>query len=282
LTPSGLPPPSDLPPLTVAAGQAEAMSGEVATNVRTAADLVREAATEGARVVVLPELFLPGYDLAMLAADPDRCDVVDPAGDPRLEPLRSVCRETEAVAVVGASVRRDGRRTIGVLVVDPSGAARHAYDKQHLLSAEARVFEPGSDRTILTVDGWPLGLAICYDGCFPEHARAYADDGALVYLAPAAYVVGGEHRRDVYYAARALDNGSYVVFANLVGPCGAETYSGGSAIYDPEGQPIVRAGAGREVITATLDLNRLTRVRANHGMGSDRRESLGDARRMTV
>jgi predicted amidohydrolase len=272
----------DLPPLTVAAAQAESIPGEVVTNVRTAADLVREAANDGARVVVLPELFLPGYDLATLAADPDRCDVFDPAGDPRLEPLRSACRETEAVAVVGASMRREGWRTIGVLVVEPSGVVRHAYDKQHLLAAEAKVFEPGSDRTIVTVDGWPLALAVCYDGCFPEHARAYADDGALVYLAPAAYVVGGEHRRDVYYAARALDNGSYVVFVDLTGPCGAETFSGGSAIYDPEGQPIVRAGTGREIVVATLDVLRLTRVRTDHGMGSDRRQSLGEARHLTL
>ncbi|HYJ69099.1 MAG TPA: carbon-nitrogen hydrolase family protein [Nocardioidaceae bacterium] len=274
--------PSDLPPLTVAAAQAESIPGEVATNAGTAADLVREAATDGARVVVLPELFLPGYDLATLAAGPDRCDVVDPAGDPRLEPLRSAGRETGAVAVVGASLRRDGRRTIGLLVVDPSGVVRHAYDKQHLLAAEAEIFEPGSDRTILTIDGWPLALAVCYDGCFPEHARAYADDGALVYLAPAAYVVGGEHRRDVYYAARALDNGSYVVFTDLTGACGAETFSGGSAIYDPEGRPVVRAGIGREIVVATLDVQRLTRVRVDHGMGSDRRDSLGQARHLTV
>jgi predicted amidohydrolase len=281
LTPSDLPP-HDLPPLTVAAAQGEAISGDVATNVRTAADLVREAATEGARLVVLPELFLPGYDLAMLAAEPDRCDLVDPAGDPRLEPLQSACRETQTIAVVGASVRRGGRRTIGVLVAEPSGIVRHAYDKQHLLSAEAKVFEPGSDRAIVTVDGWPLAVAVCYDGCFPEHARAYADDGALVYLAPAAYVVGSEHRRDVYYAARALDNSCYVVFADLTGPCGAETFSGGSAIYDPEGQPIDRAGVGREVITATLDADRIARVRVAHGMTGDHRTDLGGMRRLAV
>lgn len=272
-----------LPPLPVAAAQAEASPGDVAANAATAADLVRHGARAGARVVVLPELFLPGYDLATLAADPDRCDVLDPAGDLRLEPLRTACREAAAVGVVGAAVRREGRRTIGVLVVDATGAVRHAYDKQHLLSAERRIFEAGSDRTILTVDGWPLGLAVCYDGCFPEHARAYADDGALAYLAPAAYVVGGEHRRDVYYAARALDNGGYVVFADLVGPCGAETFSGGSAIYDPEGRSVARAGGvGPQVVVGVLDAERIARVRADHSMGSDRRHSLGGVRRLAV
>jgi 5-aminopentanamidase len=268
-------------PLVVAAAQAESVSGDVAGNAATAADLVREAAGDGARVAVLPELFLPGYDLAGLADDTDR-DVVDPAGDPRLDPLRTACRETATVTFVGASVRSGSRRTIGVLAVDATGGVRHAYDKQHPLSVESRIFEPGTDRTVVTVDGWPLGLAVCYDGCFPEHARAYADDGALVYVAPAAYIVGSEHRRDIYYAARALDNGCYVVFADLTGPCGAEFFGGGSAIYDPEGQPVVRAGTDREVVTATLDADRLEQVRADHGMGSDRRDSLGPARRLAL
>jgi 5-aminopentanamidase len=272
---------TELGPLTVAAAQAESVSGDVAGNAVTAAELVREAVAAGARVVVLPELFLPGYDLTGLATDSER-DVVDPEGDPRLEPLRTVCRDSGVVAVVGASVRSGARRTIGVLVCDATGAVRHAYDKQHLLSAEARVFEPGSDRAIVTVDGWPLGLAVCYDGCFPEHARAYVDDGAFVYVAPAAYVVGSEHRRDLYYAARALDNSCYVVFADLTGRCGAESFGGGSAIYDPEGQPLVRAGTGRQVITARLDPDRLAVVRDAHGMTADHRDDLGAARRLAV
>lgn len=267
--------------LTIAAAQADSVSGDVTGNAKTAADLVRSGAAAGARVVVLPELFLPGYDMAALAAERDG-DVGEVDEDPRLDPMRSACRETETVAVVGASVRSGSRRTIGVLVVDADGGVRHAYDKQHLLSTEREIFEPGRDRAVVTVDGWPLGLAVCYDGCFPEHARAYADDGALVYVVPAAYVVGSEHRRDVYYAARALDNGCYVVFADLTGPCGAESFSGGSAIYDPEGQPVVRAGRDREVVTATLDADRLEQVRADHGMGSDRRDSLGPARRLAL
>jgi predicted amidohydrolase len=271
----------ELAPLTVAAGQAESVSGDVTGNAVTAADLVREGAAAGARLMVLPELFLSGYDIAGATADRDR-DIVDPEGDSRLDPLRSACRETGAVGVVGASVRTGSRRTIGVLVVDGDGGIRHAYDKQHLLSAEREVFEPGRDRAIVTVDGWPLGLAVCYDGCFPEHAQSLADDDALVYVAPAAYVVGSEHRRDVYYAARALDNGCYVVFADLTGPCGARSFSGGSAIYDPEGQPLVRAGTGRQVVTATLDAERLEQVRTDHGMGSDHRDSLGPVRRLTV
>ena len=46
------------------------------------------------------------------------------------------------------------------------------YDKQHLCGPdEHELFIPGERGATLVVDGWRLGLGICYDGCFPEHAR---------------------------------------------------------------------------------------------------------------
>ena len=111
------------------------------------------------------------------------------------------------------------------MVVRPDGHTLAAYDKQHLSGYENDHFTAGDHGASLTVDGWELGLSICYDGCFPEHARAAADDGALGYLNSAAYFPGGEHRRDIYYPARALDNGIFVVFAGLTGSCGASRSS---------------------------------------------------------
>lgn len=263
-----------LSPLRIAVAQAAAVSGDVAANARTAAAAMRAAADLGARVVVLPELFLPGYDIPALAADPDRCDITD-LDDVRLDPLREASRSHPVVAVVGASTRLAGRRTIALLAC-ASGRVDQVYDKQHLWSDEAEVFSPGDGGATLHVDGWPLGLAVCYDGCFPEHARAAADDGALAYLVPAAYLVGSDHRRDLYYAARALDNGMYVAVAGLVGRCGSGDFSGGSAVYDPEGRVVTRVGGGEFVAVADLDPDRVSTVRTAHTMGRDRRAALGE------
>src|SRR5690606_31418521 len=180
-------------------GQAEAVPGDVAGNAATAARLVRQA--DGARVVVLPELFLPAYHPETLAAEPARTDLAaDDTGqvtDARLDPLREAARAAAAVVVVGAAVRHpDGRRTCSALVADPGGRIRVGYDKQHLWGPERELFTPGRRGATLLVDGWRLGLGICYDGCFPEHGRAAAAAGAHGYLCPSAYVVGSEHRRD--------------------------------------------------------------------------------------
>lgn len=269
-------------PLTVAAIQAEPVPGDVAGNARLAAELVRRAG--GARVAVLPELFLPAYHPPALR-DPatDVAATADGAvDDPRLAPLSEAARDGAIVVVVGAAVRHpDGRRTCSALVVDREGAVTSGYDKQHLWGADERaLFTAGTAGSTLTVDGWRFGLGVCYDGSFPEHGRAAADDGAAGYLCPSGFLAGSEHRRDLYYAARALDNTMYVVFANAVGGADPWRFNGGAAVYDPQGRPLTKAAdTGSAVVTAALVPAELGRTRAAHSMLLDRLNSQGGERR---
>ncbi|CCH20044.1 Putative nitrilase/cyanide hydratase and apolipoprotein N-acyltransferase [Micromonospora lupini str. Lupac 08] len=279
-------PPHPVPsaPLTVATVQATPTPGDVAGNALAAAELVRRAAGQGARVAVLPELYLCAYHPPTLAADPVGTDVaVDPAGvvaDGRLDPLRAAARTAGITVVVGAAARHpDGRRTIAALVVDRAGTVRVGYDKQQLWGDERELFSPGGRGATLLVDDWRLGLGVCYDGCFPEHGRAAALDGAHAYLCPSGYLAGSEHRRDLYYAARALDNTMFVVFANAVGGGDPWRFNGGAAIYDPQGRPLARgADEGTAVLVASLDPAVLADTRAAHSMLADLLPSQGGPR----
>jgi len=275
--------------LTVAAAQAEPVPGELAANAATAARLVRRAADAGARVVVLPELFLPAYHPPTLRDRPERTDLTATADgavdDPRLDVLRVAARDRECVIVVGAAVRHpDGRRTCSALLVERSGSLTAVYDKQHLWGAdENALFTAGRRGATVMVDGWRLALGVCYDGCFPEHGRAAAADGAHAYLCPSGYVCGSEHRRDLYYRARALDNTMYVVFANAVGGAPPWRFNGGAAIYDPEGRPLDRApDEGEASAVARLDPAEMSRVRAAHTMLADRLADQGLTRRQVT
>jgi predicted amidohydrolase len=261
----------------VATAQAESRSGDVEANVATAVTLIAEAGRRGARVVVLPELFLTGYDPQTWPDGPALSDA--PARDMRLAPLAEAAARHRAVVVVGTAVDHpsgplSGHRTISLLLADgrADGRLEVAYDKQHLTAEEKPWFTPGRRGASLVVDGWELGLGVCYDGCFPEHARAAAEAGATAYLCPAAYYTGAEHRRDLYYAARALDNGLYVVLSDLTGSCGDHTFSGGSAVYDPQGRPVVRAGRERTVLYADLEPAEVELARALNPMTADRVE----------
>ena len=258
--------------LRIAAAQAESVPGDVSANVATALSLVRSAADRGARVVVLPELFLTGY-----APETWNLDQTLTEEDPRLDPLREVASERGVVVVAGAAVRRGADLvTLSLLSFAEDGSVAAPYDKQHLFDAERRFFTPGDHGASIVVDGWELGLGICYDGCFPEHAAAAAGDGARAYLCPSAYYVGSEHRRDLYYAARALDNGIYVVFAGLTGRCGEHEFNGGSAIYDPEGRPLGRVGdESPGLAVADLQAAEIVRVQEMNPIGRDRLDGLG-------
>jgi predicted amidohydrolase len=269
--------------LTVAAVQACPVPGDIAANAVTAARLVREAADQGAQLVVLPELFLPAYHPPALRADPLGTSVwADPdraVDDARLDPLRA----TGIVTLVGAAVSYpDGRRTCAALLVGRDGTVTAAYDKQHLWGTdENELFTPGERGASLAVDGWLFGLGICYDGCFPEHGRAAAvADDVHGYLVPSGYVEGSRHRRDLYYAARALDNTMYVVFANSVGGEKPWRFNGGAAVYDPEGRCLARGDdEGEAVVVSTLDTQEVERTRAAHSMLADRLTDQGGARR---
>jgi predicted amidohydrolase len=280
-------PPIPRAPLRVAALQAEPNPGDIPGNVALAARLAGRAAGEGARLAVLPELFLSGYHPPTLRADPASVDLAaDESGrvsDIRLDRLRAVARDQNIVVVLSTSVRHvDGRRTIAVLVVDRRGNVTWAYDKQHLSGRDEReLFTAGMQGATLAVDGWWLGLAVCYDASFPEHGRAAADDGAHGYLCSVAYLEGSQHRRDLHGAARALDNGMYVVVANQVGGPPPYRFNGGSAIYEPEGRPLRRApDFGEHVVVADFDPGELRRVRAVHLVLDERLPDLGAVRKL--
>ncbi len=256
--------------LLVAAGQAASVSGDLAANVATAARLTGLAATQGVRLLVLPEAFLTGYDVAAFDGPlPDAADL-----GAWLDPLREAASAGVTV-VAGIALRRGDARRLSQVVVRPDGTATAPYDKQHLDGIEKQLFTTGDHGASITVDGVELGLSICYDGCFPEHAQAAARDGAMGYLSSSAYFPGGAHRRDLYYAARAVENGMYVVFSGLTGRCGDYEFIGGSAVYDPEGRPVARLGEEEGLAIAELDTDVVEQTRATHTMVHDHRATLG-------
>ncbi|BCJ60713.1 carbon-nitrogen hydrolase family protein [Micromonospora endophytica] len=254
-------------PLTVAAVQVEAGSGDVAGNARRAAERVVAAADGGARIVVLPELHLCGYDLPALAANSDaevRADAAGRVTDCRLAPLVGAATEHAVTVVLGAAVRRaDGQLANSLLVVGDDGSVRVGYDKQHLWRDEQELFTPGRAPAWIDVDTWRLGLAICYDMSFPEHCRRAALDGAHAYLCPSAFAAGAEHRAAVYLRARALENTIFTVFVNPVAGPPSRPCAGTSAVHGPMGELLGAAPAAAEaMVLARLEPITLRSARA--------------------
>jgi predicted amidohydrolase len=225
------------PPLVIAVTQPPCTPYDVDANAYAHAEAVHESA---ARVVVFPELSLTGYEVDAPAVDPD---------DPRLRPIVAACAFRNSLALVGAPVhdkpdrRRPGTEHIAVLAVDGRGV-RVAYRKMWLGRAEAQRFDPGPAPSVLDINGWRLGLAICKDTGVPEHANDTVALGIDVYVAgtvKAADEAALQHDR----ARRiGIDHGVWVAVASFAGSTGggyADT-AGRSAIWAPGGALVVSAG----------------------------------------
>lgn len=214
--------------LSIAVAQPRCVAQDVVANAAAHAQAVRAA---DARVVVFPEMSLTGYELdaAPVAAD-----------DERLAPIVAACAGTGTLALVGAPVPGPG---IGVLAID-GGGARVVYAKVHLYGDEADRFVPG-EPTVIEVDGWRLGLAVCRDTGVPEHAAKTAALGMDGYVAG---VVHADHEADVHgQRARraAADHGVWVATAAFAGPTGGgfDRTSGRSGIWSARGELLAEASA---------------------------------------
>ncbi|MGW7074204.1 carbon-nitrogen hydrolase family protein [Streptomyces sp. NPDC054871] len=268
--------PPDRAPLRVAVAQTQARPGDVAHNASEAVSVVRAAGDAGVRVLLFPELSLTGYEPAWLRASLP-AQAVDPQGA-ELEVIRDACRASGVTAIVGAPRALGHKSAISALVIDEQGRTAAVCDKQHLEAHEREVFEPGTAGCCtIVVDGWCLALGICYDASFPEHARAAALAGADAYLCGGAFVQGdSDHRRSVYFPARALENTFYVLFANFSGQQGPWEFCGGSAIYGPNGRLLAEAGSqGSTLAIADLDDADLDAVRKQLTMLQDVAEASG-------
>lgn len=250
--------------LRIAAIQASPTVGAVADNVAAAARWTRRAEAD---LVVFPEAFVTGYDEEVFRGPLPRIDHTDWLG-----PLQDAVEATGSTVVLNTALDRGERRTLTDLVLAPGHAPWAAYDKQHLHPPERAVFTAGEHGAMLTVQGVSVALSVCYDANFPEHAAAAAADGALVYVNSGAYFPGGEHRRDLHYASRALDNGLYVVFSALTGG----GFIGGTAVYDPMGRAIDRLGTEEGVVAVDVDPAVVDAARADQRMWADRRADLGE------
>ncbi|MFK0233507.1 carbon-nitrogen hydrolase family protein [Streptomyces vinaceus] len=223
--------------MKIAAAQLTCVPADPSANTELSVALAAEARAQGAELVVFPELTLTGYELEDLAADPGLW--LADADDPRLDPLRSA-----GIAVAfNAALRTAGPLpALATLVYAADGGHVTTYAKQHLYGHEQGVFAAGESQGRFTLGGIPFSLGVCYDNHFPRLTGRAAADGCRVHLASSLYGTGdGIRERATVYPGIAEEHGLYVVLANHVGPAGAWTGCGRSAIWAPGGALLAEA-----------------------------------------
>ena len=234
--------------------------------------LVREAAAGGARLIVTPE----GTNILQKDREILLPQLTSLADDPVVSGLRDAARELGVWIDVGSALvkRDDGKAANRQVLIRPDGAIAATYDKLHMFDVdlptgetarESATYAPGDRAVVADVEGFRLGLTICYDLRFPALHRALALAGATAITIPAAFTrPTGEAHWEVLMRARAIETGSYVLAAAQGGfhEDGRGTW-GRSLVVEPWGQVIAKLDHDEPgVLVAELDPAAPARARA--------------------
>lgn len=194
--------------------------------LQKALELLSQAHQQGAKVAVLPELFPSGYRFADAAFTPSV-----------LARLEQFCAQTGLSVVAGVLEPAGQRHANRAKVVGPAGV-QASYTKTHLIPAfgEPETMIPGQELVTLELEGFKVGLAICFDLRFPELFRVYALQGVNLFLIPSAWPKSRSYAWELFCKSRAAENQAYLVAVNHA----EDPFGAASLAIDPLGQELQR------------------------------------------
>jgi predicted amidohydrolase len=244
-------------PVRVCGVQTDPGLGETDANAEVIRDRMSEAASGGARLVVFPEAALTGY---VFDSREQALEGAVEAESPAVRSVRDACRELGVWTVFGAIERfRSGagpdrdRLYNTAFLSSPSGEL-HRYRKVHTLCLGVDRFTTPGDEGFRV---WELpfgrvGLNICYDGSFPESARALKLLGAQLIVLPTNWP-------DLYLKTeqirlRALENHVNYIAVNRVGTERGVVFPGGSVAAGPRGELLAEGGSEPLSFVVEMDL----------------------------
>ncbi|WP_242908093.1 carbon-nitrogen family hydrolase [Actinomadura terrae] len=229
------------------------------------------ADARGADLVLLPELWTPGY----FAFD-RYAELAEPLDGDTVTAGRQWARDLGCFLHLGSVLERtpEGRLHNTAVLIDPSGAVVHTYRKIHVFgyrSREAELLAPGDTVGTAPSPLGALGATTCYDLRFPEIWRALVDAGAETVAVPAAWPARRRAHWRLFTSARAVEQQLLVLACNAVGAQGDVTLGGASRVVDPWGTVLAEAGDAEEILYCDVDPDVVARTREEFPVLRDRR-----------
>ena len=267
-----------------------AMSTEVSPNIAVAERLVRQAAKQGAQIILIPELFEGHYFCKdQTTEDLKRAQEIDT--HQTVAHFAKVAKELSVVLPISVYERANNSLFNTVAIIDADGKVLGTYRKSHIPDGpgynEKFYFSPGDTGfKVWQTKYAKIGVGICWDQWFPEAARVMTLRGAELLLYPTA--IGSEPSNAQLDSSghwqramqgHAASNLTPVIAANRVGRevgrATEITFYGSSFICDATGAMVAEANRTDEsVLVATFDLESQKLARTFWGLFRDRRPEL--------
>lgn len=260
-------------------------AGDLERNAAYYEDRVRAAARQGAKLIVLPELFL--WDYFPIREDARQFETAIEISSDVVRRFCALAKELRVTLPLPIFEKRSaGLYHNSCLVVDATGEVAAHYRKMHIPDdpgfSEKYYFAPGDLGFVAakTAAG-TLGILICWDQWFPEAARATTIKGAQILIYPTA-IAWDDHepaavrpeQLDAWLTVlrgHAIANGVHVMAVNRVGQEGHLKFWGNSFLADPFGRITARSGGEDDLRMVEIDFDKTTEVRRAWPFLRDRR-----------
>lgn len=256
----------------VALIQMDIVFGDPVKNREKILKLLADQKPGSVDVIVLPELWSTGYDLANL---PKLCQEHQKND---IKFLQELAQSYQAMVVGGSiAVEEDGKYYNQMMVFGRDGSILKEYRKIHLfrLMNEEKYLSEGQTDGQFTMEGIPCSGFICYDIRFPEWIRTHVLKGAKVLFTVAEWPLARVDHWRTLLISRAIENQCYVFACNRVGSDPANEFGGHSLVIDPWGQVILEGNDKQEeVLIAEVDLNEVEEIRQRIAVFDDRRPEM--------
>ncbi|MDA0338719.1 MAG: carbon-nitrogen hydrolase family protein [Proteobacteria bacterium] len=246
-------------------------TNEIEPNVTIVSDMIRDAAGQGADLVMLPEVVSLMETRSKIIFERAQAE----ADDPALKAFRALADQLGIWLHTGSLPIRlsDTKIANRSFLINPSGVVTATYDKIHMFDVdlpggenyrESKNYQPGDRAVVADLPWGKLGLSVCYDLRFPALYRTLAQAGATFLCVPAAFTrVTGQAHWHILLQARAIETGCYVFAAAQTGKHdnGRETF-GHSLVVAPWGEIIADGGEEVGIVTADIDPAKVDEARS--------------------
>jgi predicted amidohydrolase len=255
-----------LPSLLFSCIQMDIQLGDIEANLLHAKPMITSAIKNGSNVILLPELFTTGYDLANSRSLAEKLD------GPTVQWMKNISIEHN-ITLVGSIIEVGEDLPFNTLVVSSPTGLISSYRKIHLFApmGEADAFNPGTHLTVINISGWKIGLAICFDLRFADMFVDYADQEIDLLLFCAEWPSVRISHWDALLLARAIESQCYVVACNRVGKDLMNDFGGHSQIIAPSGEIISKGLNTEEVVSGKTSLELVNSSKQSFSITNDRR-----------